>query len=75
MFGGGGVYILAVISFTETMLPASSAEYQAGRLRFSELHPRAVSNLQMCYHIISFSDSLILFLVINMILISDSAKG
>lgn len=75
IFEGGGVYILVVISFTETMLPVSSAEYQAGRLQFSELHPRAVSNLQMCYHIISFSDSLIQFLIVNMILISDSAKG
>jgi len=74
MFGGGGVYILAVISFLETMLPASSAEHQAGRLRFCELHPRAVSNLQMCYHIISFSDSLIQFLIVNMILICDSTK-
>lgn len=73
--GGRGVYILAVISFPETMLPASSAEYQAGRLQFSELDPRALSNLQMCYHIISFSDSLMQFLIVNMTLISDSAKG
>lgn len=76
MFGDRGAYILVVISFPETMLlPALSVEYQAGRLRFSKLHPRAVSNLQMCYHIISLSDSLIQFLIVNMILISDSAKG
>lgn len=75
MFGDRGAYILVVISFPETIPPALSVEYQAGRLRFSKLHPRAVSNLQMCYHIISLSDSLIQFLIVNMILISDSAKG
>lgn len=69
------MYILGVISFPETVLPASSAGCQAGRLQFSELHPGAVSNLQICSCIISFSDSLIQFLIVNMILISDSAKG